>query len=167
MNSVPLFSAGGNPVYSLRSQGRRLLSCSIDLGINPSGTRNMENCQAYTTEMVISVFEDPTNPNFSGLWDYFITLRDWWPQLNFLESGRKTGILTNALQTWNSTLRTNKLAQLVYSHTRVAMVHATTAPYEEAFLYALATVWDVDSVFTLQDNIALCLCVLAPCHFLP
>ena len=114
----------------------------------------MENYQAYTTEMVISVFEDTTNPNFSGLWDYFITRRDWWPHLNFLEPGRKTGILTNALNTWTSTLRTNKLAQLVYSHTRVAMVHATTAPYKEAFLYALATVWDVDSVFTLQDNIA-------------
>ena len=103
--------------------------------------------------MAILVFEDTTNPNFSGLWDYLITRRDWWPQLNFLEPGRKIGILTNALNTWTLTLRT-KLAQLVYSHTRVAMVHATTAPYKEAFLYALATVWDVHSVFRLQDNIA-------------
>ena len=70
--------------------------------------------------------------------------------MNFLESA----ILTNALQTLNPNLRTNKLAELVYSHTRVAKVHATTAPYKEAFLYALATVWDVDSVFTLHDNIA-------------
>ena len=74
---------------------------------------------SYTSDMVISLLEDPSHTEFSGFWDYFITRRDLWLSLNSLVELRKTGILNNGLGHWVTKLRPTKLAQLVYSLSNV------------------------------------------------
>ena len=57
--------------------------------------------------------------------DYFITRRDWWLKLSKLSEDRKEHILNCSFNHCHSLLRTNKLAQLVYDLSGVAMVLGT------------------------------------------
>ena len=108
----------------------------------------------YTSDIVISMLEDPRHTEFSGVLDYSITRRDLWLSLNSLNESRKTGILNNGLNQWGTKIRPNKLAQLVYCLSKVAVLTVDLNKYKEAFLNASANVWNADSVVYLEDSFA-------------